>query len=169
MDFESSLETGKKSEKIFEQWLRKHYKRYADVSSDVEYQKKDIDFITNKESFEVKLNLNDARKGKAGLFFWAELESGNNLGWWYYCKADYFAFFNPENTEFMLLRHDKTFRDFINEKIKTASHDGGGFYRFDYKFDRIYDNFTVRKKLMRVYLSELDKEGVAYTILKTTY
>jgi hypothetical protein len=161
MDFESSLELGKKSEKLFEQWLMKHYKRYANVSLDVEYQKKDIDFITNKESFEVKSNLNNAKKGKGGLFFWVEMESGNNDGWWRYCEADYFAFFSEDGGKFILLKHDRKFRNFIDGKIETADHGSDSFYRIDI----VFDSRTIVKKLMRVYLSELDKEKVPYEII----
>jgi hypothetical protein len=139
----------------------KQYKRYANVTNDPDYQKKDIDFITNRESFEVKMNFHEAKKGRPGLFFWVETESGSNDGWWYYCEADYFAFFDTDGSKFILIKNDKDFRAFIDKKIISGDHGSDGLYRVDL----VFDSKTIIKKLMRVYVSELDKEKIPYEII----
>jgi len=159
MDFKTTLEIGKESENLAIKYFNKHNIKYQDVRNNKEYQNIDIDFITDKlGTVEAKYNLTDAILGKQGLFIWWELEVGDNLGWWYKSKADYFLFFgNTENG--VLIKNDDTLKQVIEEAIKNGDHSKYGNNRFDSIKDKRFNSYVVAKS-MRYYLEDLEKTEV---------
>lgn len=164
MAFVQSLEIGKIAEGYAMNYFDKHKMEYTDVRDDVLYQKQDIDFVVttsfNNITYEVKMNYHDARKGQPGQFFWIELEAGKNKGWWYYCKADYFLFFNYEGNG-ILLKNDDIFKDFVNNAIASGDHGYCGYNRIDTVSDKRFNNY-IEIKNMRVYLSYIKAAGIEY-------
>ena len=149
--FQSSLLIGKEAERQAEKYFNKHGYKFIDVRNNPEYRNIDVDYIVGGlGKVEVKLNFNNARKGKVGWFFWVELEVGKNQGWYYKSKADYFLFFN-EYGNGILIKNDDVFKSIVNEGIEIGNHSENGNFRFDHIKDYRKDGYVIAKN-MRLYL-----------------
>ena len=159
--FNKTLEIGKQSEEIAEQYFRKRQLNYVDVRNEKAFQKQDIDYIVDSlGAVEVKKNYHTAMKYHPGDFFWIEISIDEKPGWWQFCEADYFFFIGDNKS--IIIRNDKKFKYLINELIKYGDHSGYGLNRFDNKLDRRWNKFVTAKN-MRVYVEQL--KNIEYTIL----
>jgi hypothetical protein len=161
-NFSDCLKKGKTSELLAEKWFDRNHYKYINLTDNKEYQKKDIDYMVDGlGTIEVKNNINFALKGIQENFMWIELSVDNKLGWWYLTEADFFLFFYYDNSKFVFIPNTEKFRQFVNNKIETADHTENSYYRFDYKKDYRY-NGVITAKSMRLYLSELKRNGLPY-------
>jgi hypothetical protein len=157
-NFLNSYRTGLQCEKRAEEYFRKLNLDYRNVSGEPEYQAIDIDYIVDGlGTVEVKQNYHTALKGHPGNFFWIELEVGNNPGWWYKTKADYFIFWGSfngnENNRFLKIKV-ADIKEIVDELIQNGDHSFYGLNRFDYKKDQRY-NKIITVKSMRLYLETI--------------
>ena len=96
-NFELDLERGKTGEALVANALKNLGHSVKDVSNEIYYQKKDIDFILSKNGKQTTLEVkNDIKSNLTGNVF-IEIQNNNNrvrnyLGWYYYCEADFIAF-----------------------------------------------------------------------------
>ena len=167
-NFTRSLSVGKRAEERAEKYFNTNNIRFVNVSDDTEYQKKDIDFITEQMgSVEVKQNLHKARKGKEGYFFFVETEVGNNpdRSWWNKSKAEWFMFFSEQQNLGIKIKNDFEFRNFVNDRIINGDHSPYGENRMDFYQD-VRSNGVVIAKNMRVYLDSLNKAGINFYLFR---
>ena len=167
MNFHNSKEKGKSAERFAEMYFTKNNIIFEDVRESVEWQGKDVDYIANNEAWEVKLNLQEARKGKPGLFFWVELDVSGRPGWWHASRAEWFMFVTGDSRRAVAIRNDAAFNCFVNNLIEHGKHGENDFNRYDYKKDIWYNRLPVTSKCMRVYLAQLEKSGVDYKEIAT--
>ena len=88
-----SLAAGRRGELMVEKALAARLYWVEDKTNDTEYRSRDIDFIVDGTTIEVK---NDLKSNYTKNIF-VELENSNNIkrggrGWYWYCEADYMAF-----------------------------------------------------------------------------
>jgi len=138
---------------------------YIDVRDDPEYQSIDVDYVINGKKFEVKKNYHEARLGRPGLFFWAELSVGDNEGFWYRSKADYFMFFDDDGNG-IVIKNTDAFRNVVTGFIENGDHGYNGKNRIDTIKDKRYGGYIEARNL-RVYLDDLEAAGID-TIKKIT-
>jgi len=158
-NFKRDLTTGEKAELFFEKYCKTQNISYQDVRMDKEYQKADIDYITDKlGKVEVKCNYKDAMYGRPGRYFLIELYQGEKDGWWHYSKPDWFCFNDTENSG-ILIENSPSFRKFINNCIESGDHSKYGNNRIDkIKDKRPYGYITMT--CMRVYISDMIDSGL---------
>ena len=110
-NFNNDLQRGKYGERIVAAALTERGHKVIDVSQEVYYQYKDIDFLLTKNgkttSLEVK---NDIRSNETGNIF-IEMFNQNNVsrnyrGWFLYCEATYFCFLQQEYGKGHIIHHD---------------------------------------------------------------
>ena len=168
MTFEKAIEKGQKSELIAEQFFKKQNYTYIDVRDNPQYQKQDIDYIVNElGSVEVKTNYHIALYGRPGYFFWIEISVGNNEGFWYKSKADWFMFLNDKGSG-ILIENNELFKLYINNLIDNGDHSAYGNNRFDTIKDKRYNRY-IEVVNMRVYLESIDKKLNIIKIVKRKY
>ena len=160
-EFFESLKIGKIAESYAEEYFRKHNIKYEGVQDNLEYQKKDIDYLTSIGTVEVKMNFIYALKYHPGIFFWIETEVGNNKGFWYLTETDWFLFFDG-NKNGILIQNNQIFKDFVNNLIQTGDRE---INRLDYKADKKRNGKIVTAKSMRLYLFQLENSGVNYQLI----
>jgi hypothetical protein len=157
-NFVDSYRTGLQCEKHAEEYFKRIRLNYRNVSGEPQYQAIDIDFIVDGlGTVEVKQNYHTALKGHQGDFVWIELEVGNNPGWWYKTKADYFIFWGSynglQNNRFLKIKVSDI-KEIADELIQNGDHSEYGLNRFDYKADQRY-NKIITAKSMRLYLEQI--------------
>ena len=142
--FEDRLEVGKSGEAVIADWFRNRGNTVVDVSDDKSYWSKDIDFIiTNKDNqtFTVEVKTDYFINKTHNLFFEGVYykESGDRLGWFYYCQADYVVFYDINRAKLFVY-------DFANGKdfVLQAAED-----RLFYNKDDVCNR--------RAYLLPIDK------------
>lgn len=87
------LSAGRRGEMLVEHALAARYYWVEDKTNDYDYRQKDIDFIVDGTTIEVK---NDLKSNYTNNVF-VELQNNNNTkrnlkGWITYCEADYLCF-----------------------------------------------------------------------------
>lgn len=156
--FEDRLEVGKSGEAVVADWFRNRGNYVQDVSNDKNYWSKDIDFIiTNKNgdvfTVEVKTDYNMSKSGN--LFFEGVYykETGDRLGWFYYCQADYVVFYDVNRNKLFVY-------DFANgrEFVREAAEDRY-FYNKDDVCNRRAYLLPIGKAIEAGYCKEFDLEG----------
>ena len=131
--FQQQLQVGKKGEEVVAEFMRNRNHKVIDVSNDVEYQKKDIDFLLENQegqkcAIEVKT---DYKIQKTGNFFFESTyhkDWGDSSGWLDYCEADYICVLAAKEGKLYILKYDK---DLILEKAQKTY-----FYNRDDGCDR---------------------------------
>jgi len=162
MAWNESLTLGKKAERFAEDYFKSQGLNFQDVRDVVEYRKQDIDYIVDGlGTVEVKMNFQEALRGKEGKFFWMELRIGNRPGWWNFSLADYFLFFS-QHGEGLLIKNDSIFKDFVEGLVETGDHSNFGLNRYDYTQDVWFEEFQVRAENMRIYFEQLKQSDVDY-------
>ena len=163
MAWNESLTLGKKAERFAEDYFKSQGLNFQDVRDVVEYRKQDIDYIVDGlGTVEVKMNLQDARKYRPGLFFWVETfisEGGKKRpGWFYFSKADYFLFFDKDGGG-IIIKNDAVFKNFVNGLL----HKGDiSWNRFDFCKDVWFSRYDVTAENMRIYFEQLKQSDVDY-------
>lgn len=117
--FEQQKKVGKQGEEVVLNYLlTKHI--VQDVREDKEYQDRDIDFLVDGHSLEIKTDNNIARTGNVYL----ETYKG---GWFYKCDAEYLGVYSPQtNTlNIFLLSALKSLLPSFGREIKHYDRDTG--------------------------------------------
>lgn len=112
-NFYSSLAIGKRGEQMVADALtaRKHIVK--DVSDDLEYRRKDIDYVLiNQRGQQTTLEIkNDTRSESTNNFFVETYNSNNKShsykGWFYYCEAEYICFLQENNRKAYIVSLDE--------------------------------------------------------------
>ena len=162
--FNESNKIGKIAEEHFIQYLNKRNLNYIDVRYDKEYQSKDIDFIVDNTTYEVKYNYHNAIYGRPGWFFWIELQVDKISGWWYKCKADYYVFLNHEGCG-IIIENNQLFKNIIHDAIESKNS-------FNNQIDTVYDrrySKIIDVLIMRYYIEDLNNSGVNFQRLVKRY
>lgn len=102
------MNNGKQGEQLFKQIMENRNYRVEDVTSDPNYQRKDIDFVVTSstsgltKTFEVKW---DQRINKTNNLYLelANSRSECGLGWYEFCKADYLAYGDAASGTFYII------------------------------------------------------------------
>lgn len=140
-NFYMDIKKGKTGEKIFkEDYLEYNKIKYKDVSTIKCYQKLDVDFITESESYEIKSNYKDNE--------WLYLEEFTNinrllgdinLGWLAKCKATTIVFISKQSRDMIFLKFNNEFKTRYKE-IRKDYHlfRNDISYRYDMKWQSAY-------------------------------
>ena len=163
-EFSKSLEVGKIAENHFISLMNKKNKEIVDVRDDPEYRDIDVDFIVDGKTYEIKNNYIDARYGRKGRFFWVELSVGDNKGFYYKSKADYFVFLNNEGRG-MQIENNSDFREYIDGLIQNGDHTPYGNNRIDKIKDKRYGGYIIVEN-MRCYTEDLRNTKVNFGIIR---
>lgn len=113
LNFKEMINTAKEGEKIFEEDFLQHKKiKYENVSTIISYQKLDIDFVTENNSYEIKSNYKDN-----GWLFLEEFNNCNSklgqisFGWLRKSKASKIVFVSIKTRNMIILNFNKDFKE----------------------------------------------------------
>lgn len=129
MSFESSNNIGKRGERLVAAALRSKGNTVDDVSNEVWFQLRDIDFIVSRAgqtdtTLEVK---NDIKSNYTGNVFVEERnynnKSRNYKGWLYYCEANYICFVQEQLGVAHIVSFDELCRNIWKGWYRQGSND----------------------------------------------
>lgn len=125
-NFKNDLATGKRGEELVAAALKSRGHNVVDVSDNITYQSKDIDFLLSNKTQSTTLEVkNDIRSVETGNVF-IETHNINNYsrggcGWYYYCEAEYLAFVQEKlNKAHIVSRNDII--DIVNSGTVPLRH-----------------------------------------------
>lgn len=132
-NFINDLQRGRKGEQMVAAALERKGHTIKDVSMDVAYQYKDIDFLLTKNGKHTTLEVkNDIRSNDTGNVF-IEMFNYNNVvrkykGWFFYCEASYICFLQKDYGKGHIIHHDDMISLVESGKYRqVSSEDTRGF------------------------------------------
>jgi len=90
-------------ERAFLRLARQNRWRVRDVRDNPEFRRRDIDFVVEGWTVEVKTDFVASSSGKIPFELFADVWRGK-LGWGIYCEADYLFWYFPFENEFLQLK-----------------------------------------------------------------
>lgn len=134
-EFFQDLSYGKRGEKMVNDALTAQGQNVIDMSDDLEYRRKDIDFlvITKNKKEERTLEVKSDYKSQYTENFFVEYQNYNNKkrdykGWYYYCQAEYICFVQQENHKAYIVKFEELKQDIKKNRYRSApSNDTWGF------------------------------------------
>ena len=133
-NFYTSLEYGKRGEKMISLALTAKGNKMIDVSDDLQYRKCDIDFIVERKRDTITLEVkSDYKSQETGNFFVEYLnwnnKSHNYDGWYKYCQADFICFVQQEYHKAYIVLFDELVNDIEkkNSYRRARSNNSWGF------------------------------------------
>lgn len=128
---------GKNYEQVVKQHLQKRNIKVTDVAENSEWQKKDIDFIIEKEGISATIEIKaDSRIHKTNNFFFeisALRGKARSAGWLEKCQADYLCVYDTIRNHGYILNLPLT-SSLLEQKAQTTS-----FYDYlDNKYVQAY-------------------------------
>lgn len=130
--FQKSLKKGKKAEAIIEEFLNQAPLQVTyNVSDEEEYWTKDIDFLLydfkDILGFEVKSDDTIAKNKNLAFEVVNHRKTGDYIGWFHYCEADYIVFVCPKNNKFYIVdwKQKDKIKQYAKEIKAFNSADGG--------------------------------------------
>ena len=108
-DFYNDIRRGKVGEKLFADAYAAAGNKVEDVSDNIDYRRRDIDFIvSNKRGQQttIEIKTDEASEYTGNVF--VEYANNNNkshdyLGWLMYCEAEYIGFVQPHNRRALIV------------------------------------------------------------------
>ena len=108
-DFYNDIRRGKVGEKLFADAYARAGHKVEDVSDNLDYRRRDIDFIvSNKrgQTTTIEIKTDEASEYTGNVF--VEYANINNkshdyLGWLMYCEAEYIGFVQPHNRRVLIV------------------------------------------------------------------
>lgn len=118
--FNQQLKKGKVGELLVLNHLQKQGAQVEDVTNNPAYFEKDIDFITNDFSLDVKYDTCFTYTGNLFIEYELAYESGSKPGWIKYCEAD-FIYYVDAATHTCLIFKTEEMREYVkNNKCKIV-------------------------------------------------
>lgn len=126
-DFYNDVRRGKVGEKLFYDAYARAGHKVEDVSDNLDYRRRDIDFIvSNKrgQTTTIEIKTDEASEYTGNVFveyFNSNNESRDYLGWLMYCEAEYIGFIQPNNKKAMIVSFDELKKNIQENSYRIAS------------------------------------------------
>lgn len=126
-DFYNDVRRGKVGETLFANAYAAAGNKVEDVSDNIDYRRRDIDFIVSNKSGQkttIEIKTEEASEYTGNVFI--EYYNTNNVkrgldGWFKYCEAEYIGFVQPHNKRVFIVSLDDLKKNIENNKYRIGS------------------------------------------------
>ena len=133
-NFYTSLEYGKRGERMVELALTAKGNKMIDVSDDLQYRKYDIDFVVERKRDTITLEVKSDYKSQETGNFFVEYQNDNNVnhnfeGWYHYSQAQFICFVQQEFHKAYIVLFDELVNDIEkkNSYRRARSNNSWGY------------------------------------------